>query len=543
MKKCFALTLALLMIIAVFVGCGKKKATIDDETSPDANVAETTTAETETRANPFGGTADPAVSVDLTSPDDDKSIPELLDPENFEGADIPDDRDYGGYKFNVLCDTSNVNKEFLAESDGELIKDAVIARQNYIEEFVAIDFALTETLGGYNNMEGYASEIESASGAGTPYDLALAYNLIPPVVAAKGLSRDLADSDNLNLVKTEKPYWGKEIKKEIMIGGRIFWMSDNSSWNNIRNMLCMYVNTEYFSRINEGYSKSDLYTMVKNGTWTMENLLLLIENSYDDTNVDKEGADDLDSFGLQAAEQQAWLDTWLYAAGFRYTQLNSEGSYDWTLGDQVVVDFIDWWQEKLNNVNIDKQDGTQYQMFLDGRAMFALSTVGMTEQNPEIEYTVLPLPLYKSSVKPSYSTPFSNTYSSWLIPRATKSEAFERSATVLELLAAEGNRRLAPVYFEIYLKKQSAAADLDMQQMFNLIRNCITFDLGYLYGSSLTVEDLNGSDTRSEVFIALRRTWAGNGTGAYANISVVWGSIKNTATTKLNDLMVDILEY
>ena len=112
----------------------------------------------------------------------------------------------------------------------------------------------------------------------------------------------------------------------------------------------------------------------------------------------------------------------------------------------------------------------------------------------------------------------------------------------VEAVLARGNRRLAPAYFEIYLNRQSAAADLDMQKMFNLIRNCITFDLGYLYGSSLTVENL-GSDGYSEVFIALRRTWAGDGTGAYSNISVVWACIKSTATTKLNNLMVDILDY
>ena len=546
-KKVLALVLALLMITAVFAGCKKKKTTLDDESSETPSEAETTTEakdDDETEGpNPFDQTADPNVTFDDTNYMDTMDMTDLLNPDMHEGADIPADRDYDGYTFTVLCDVTNMNKEFIAESDGELIKDAVIQRQEYIEEFVNIDFNLVETEGGYNNMEGYAAEIESASGAGTPYDLGLAYNLIPPVVAAKGLSKDLAESDNLNLVDTEKPYWGKEIKQEIMIGGRIFWMSDNSSWNNIRNMLCMYVNIEYFTRINTTATKEDLYKMVDNGTWTIDNMLLLIQNSYENTNAEDPEADDLDSYGLQAAEGAAWLDNWIYAAGFRYTKLNSQGTYDWTLGDQTIINFIDEWQDKLHtNENIDKQDGTQYKMFKEQRAMFALSTVGMTEQNLEFEYTVLPLPLYNSSIKGTYSTPFSNTYSSWLIPKAAKSEAFERSATVLELLAAEGNRRLAPVYFEIYLKRQSAAADENMARMFNVIRNCITFDLGYLYGSSLTVENL-GSDGFSEVFIALRRTWAGDGTGAYSNIATVWAGIKNTATTKLNNLMFDILDY
>ena len=549
-KKILALVLALITITASFAGCQKKKTSIDDETTDTVGetTVETTEGEDEEEESKdlnFG--TDSSVIVDDTSIYDELTIEQLLQPENFQGSDIPDDRDYHGYEFKVLTDTTNVRYEFVAESDGELIKDAVINRQNWIEEYVNIDFVLTETLGGYGNMEGFAAEIESASGAGTPYDMALAYNLIPPVVAAKGLSRDLAESENLNLHDTKKEYWGKEIKQEIMVGGRIFWMSDNSSWNNIRQMLCVFVNLDYFSRINPTMSRSDLYNMVDSGVWTMEHMLTLAQNAYENTNFGDEktdGVDDGDMFGLQAALAGPWLDTWLYAAGFRYTKLNNRGTYDWTLADPPVVDFIDWWQETLNDDDIDKSDSTfqnDRNMFSDGRAMFALSAIRIIEFGIDLDYTVLPMPLYKSSVKSTYSTPFSNDYSSWLIPKAAKTDAFERSATVLELLAAEGNRRLAPVYFEIYLKRQTAAADDDMKRMFNVIRNCIVFDMGYLYGSVLKY-DQNG-DNPGEVFLATRRIWSGNGTGFHSNISTVWASIGQSVTTKLNNLMFDILDY
>ena len=565
-KKVLALVLALLMVTAVFVGCQKKRTPLggdstkdttasttadttndDDAVDRDTDDDETDDTDSDTKGpNPFEQSANTDVTFEATDPLDTAPIDVILDPNIHEGANIEDSRDYDGYVFTVLCDTTNVNKEFIAESDGELIKDRLIDRQNYIEEFLNIDFNLVETQGGYGNMEGYAAEIESASGAGTPYDLALAYNLIPPVVAAKGLSRDLAESENLNLLETEKPYWGKEIKEEIMIGGRIFWMSDNSSWNNIRNMLCMYVNTEYFSRVNEGATKEDLYALVENGNWTIQSLLTLIQDAYENTNTEgdgAEGADDLDSYGLQAAEGAAWLDNWVYAAGFRYTKLNAKGTYDWTLGDQSMIDFIDYWQQTIHNDNdIDKQDGTQYKMFMEGRAMFAQSELSMIEKGIEIDFTVLPMPLYDPNIKNGYSTPFSNSYSSWLIPKATKADSFERSATVLELLAAEGNRRLAPVYFEIYLKRQVAFNDEDMRRMFNIIRNSIVFDMGYLYGSVLTYEK-PGDGGYEEIFIALRRVWGSNGTGAYGNMSTLWAGMKDGVTKKLNNLMVDILDY
>ena len=330
-----------------------------------------------------------------------------------------------------------------------------------------------------------------------------------------------------------------------MVGGRIFWMSDNSSWLNMRTMLCIFVNTEFFTRINPTMDKFDLYEMVDNGVWNFENMLLLAQNSYENTNIGDEktdGVDDGDTFGLQCATHYVDLDNWLYAAGLRYTRLNNKGTYEWTLDDQTMIDFIDWWHKQIiEDDDLYKTDPNRM-MFMEGRAMFAQSELSMIEKGIEIDFTVLPMPLYDPNIKNGYSTPFSNSYSSWLIPKATKADSFERSATVLELLAAEGNRRLAPVYFEIYLKRQVAFNDEDMRRMFNIIRNSIVFDMGYLYGSVLTYEK-PGDGGYEEIFIALRRVWGSNGTGAYGNMSTLWAGMKDGVTKKLNNLMVDILDY
>ena len=566
LKKTLALVLALIMLMATMVGCSTKKTNLGsdssgtknttaatstdaDEEDPDTETESESESESELDAaiskDTIDLTANPDITVDDTSPYEELTIEQLLDPDSFQGSDIPDDRDYGGYEFKVLSDTLCSRFEFVSQSDGDLIKDAVINREKWIEEYVGIEFIVSEMEGGYYAMDGFIAEIEAASGAGSPYDIVLAWSLIPPVVAAKGLSRDLAESENLNLYNTTKEYWGKEIKKEIMVGGRIFWMSDNSSWLSVRQLLCIFVNTEYFSKVNPTMDKFDLYEMVDNGVWTMENMLLLIQNAYENTNIGDEktdGVDNGDMFGLQASTAYYDTDNWLFAAGLRYTKLNSRGSYEWTLDDQNVINFIDWWQKQLlENENIDVVDADR-KMFRDGRAMFAQASIRIIEEGIEHDFTVLPLPLYDANIKNGYSTPFSIDYTSWLIPKATKSEAFERSATVLELLAAEGNRRLAPVYFEIYLKRQVASNDEDMRRMFNIIRNSIVFDMGYLYGSILTYERPDEAGYE-EVFIALRRVWSGNGTGVYGNMSTLWAGMKSGVTKKLNNLMVDILDY
>ena len=166
----------------------------------------------------------------------------------------------------------------------------------------------------------------------------------------------------------------------------------------------------------------------------------------------------------------------------------------------------------------------------------------MIEYNLNIDFTVVPFPIYDPDIKNAYSTPILHDYGSWLIPKATKSDAFERSATVLEMLAAEGNRRIAPVYFEIYLKRQNAGHDKDMQRMFNIIRNAVVFDVGFLYGSILTYE-MPKSAGYEEIFISLRKLWHGASGSFYSSISTIWASIGATATSKMHNLMVDILDY
>ena len=546
-NKAISLLLCILMLINIFASCERSSSidTIDNETSTEAT---TTASTTDTETLP-----DTETETELES--ESESVPiTITDPPHFPGHypdypshDIPDDRDYGGYEFIILADSTVSDNEFIEEADGDLITDTIITRQEYTEEFLNVNLNIVVIDGGYRNAEKYAAEISAASGAGCPYDLALAHNLIPPVLAAKGLCRDLAESTDLHLYQTDKPYWGKNILQEIAIGGRIFWTSDNASLNNIRNMLCIFTNIEYFERINERFVEYDLYSMVYNGLWTMENMLVLAQNAYKNVSDEVEGvpvADDLDAYGIQASSSKDWLDTWFYAAGFKYTKLNANGVYEWTLNGTAETEFISWWQSKLNDNDIYKQDGTTHKMFKENRAMFALSNLGMTEE-VEVNFTVLPLPLYNAKVKDSYSTPLSDGYSSWLIPRAARTEAFHRASTVIEVMASESNRRVAPAYLEAYKRRTNSSYSNgdDMRKMFNTIRSSVVFDLGYLYGDTLSVEYIGIPNDESTVYFAIRNIWSGNGTGDYSDIETVWPKIKNTATTKLNDLMTELTEY
>ena len=214
-----------------------------------------------------------------------------------------------------------------------------------------------------------------------------------------------------------------------MIGGRIFWMSDNSSWDSVRNLLCVFVNVGFFTRANPEFDQTDLYRMVEGGAWTFENMLLFIQNTYENTNEEKPEADRKDTYGLLPGIYYYSIENWLYGAGFSLTRINSRGTYEWTIGDQSFIDFSDWWQSTVdNNINIAKESGEVAEglaTFTEERAMFTMAPFKIIEKQLELDFTVLPLPIYDPDIKNAYSTPILNDYGSWLIPKATKKDAFE----------------------------------------------------------------------------------------------------------------------
>lgn len=541
-NKTISLIMCILILISILSACTAHFNT--DETLGEANT--TTVDSSEYMQSPHVDTPDTGSSLPPEPPfyDNYHSPFDPLDPNNFEGADIPEDVDYGGYKFSILADNTLVGKEFIEESNRSIMQDALILRQEYIEDFVGIEFDIIKSNGGDNNSEAFISEISSASASGTPFDLVLAHNLVAPIAAAKGLSRDLGESAQLNIINSLKSYWGNGSNIETMVNGRIFWLSENSSWNNIRNMLCLYVNTDLLYRNTDIKDKYLLYDLVYKFEWDFETLLSLVQEFYENADasdkVPKLQFDDSYTLGLQAGGSGEWIDAWFHAAGFKYTKQTSKGTYEWTLSDQDEINFINWWQKNLNDPNIDTHGSHANNMFTDKRAMFSLSTLALAEHKLDFDFTILPLPLYDEHIKDSYSTTLVNGYSSWLIPKAVSQEAFERSSTVLELIAAEGNRRIVPAHTELYFKIQLDTYDPDIHKMLQAIRNFVVFDIGVLYGSNLSVEYIGENITITE---AIYRIWECDDTGYCSDITTVWSGIKDSASSKLNDIMVDLLDY
>lgn len=249
----------------------------------------------------------------------------LGDPyEDYENDDLPEDLDYGNEDFVILCDSAQYGKSFADTDTGDTINSAVYTRKAVVEDRLNIALKVEREEGAYNGMDDFVRALEQG---GEAYDLVLAYNLTPATMAVQGLICDMSDTAYLNF---SKPWWSGTLLENVTINGNVYFTGDNSSWNNLRNMLAVFVDKELFSKNHPDMDINTLYDMVENNEWTMEAMFELIEGTYQDTSTPGEvtGAD---TFGLSMGNE-VWTEAWYFAAGFQVLNQNESGEWRFNIG-------------------------------------------------------------------------------------------------------------------------------------------------------------------------------------------------------------------
>lgn len=492
-RRLLPLLLVSLMLVGMFAACA-------NTTTPPADTKETTAT-----TNGGGIIIDPG---DGTTEDD-------VDPYygKYTKDDLPEDLNYGDKTFTILCDMDQYRKSFVETDTGDTIGSALYSRSERVQERLGVSLNVERFKGGYSEMASFTQKMKAGAGL---YDLVLSYNLTPATMAIQGLIRDLTSTEYLNF---DKPWWSQELLNNVSINGRVFFTADNSSWNNLRNMLGIFVDKNLFLKNHEDMTIDDLYDLVENNQWTMEKMFELTEGCYHDDG-DSVVSTLTDTFGLSAGHS-VWTESWYFAAGFVTLKQNDAGEWNFSMIEKTAGDFISWFQSKMYGSNdCVNYDSSQYRLFKEGRVQFYLSAISMVEQELEQPFAVLPQPKYNAQTQERYSTHFSNTYDMYVIPNGASDP--DMSSAVLECLASEAYRRIAPAYFENYLKKRNAS-DERLKDMYDILRAGIVFDPGVLFGE-LFVADSN------PVYFVRR---ALNKYSGYENIETKW-------TTDVNKQYLDI---
>ncbi len=378
--------------------------------------------------------------------------------------------------FRILGCSEQKSQYYTDEKGNDVVANAIYERNLTVEERLNVEFEWTFEKGNWSNRTSFVQKIQSTSAGGDAYDATMCYNLIPYVMAVQGLAENLYGAEYFDFTA---PWWPSVYMSEALLNDTIFGLVESCSKGTLRNMCGVFFNNDLL----EARKMTSPYDMVAANEWTFDNMMSLIKDSYQDLN-DNGRKDKGDFFGVSTGTQPK-MDSWFYGMGYRMSALDGNGNLTLLLGDPSITEAVETLTKAINTQDFYRYDeNTHGDMFVEERAILYMTSVLLADsrlKDLEINYGIVPTPKLNSDQKEYYNH-VSNSHDAWAVPVSGK--GVDLSSAVIECMASESYRQVDPVYYETCIKLRYAP-DERLGDMYDLIRESITFDFVYLFSASM----------------------------------------------------------
>lgn len=448
-QRLFAALLAALMLTALFAACGGKDdaAEIPQETqAADATTAETTEEDTVYR------------------------------------ADIPEDTDFGGYNFRFLhwFNTGweeRINKDLVAEEmNGDFLNDAVYERNRNVEELLNIKItSQLEELGSIG------SKVQKAVSAGDDsWDAVYIRLYEAPTYLSGGIFMNYNDIPTIDLTS---PWWDQSSVEQLSIDNQLYLIASDINVIDKNATAGMAFNKSYA----ESYGLPDLYSLVKDGKWTLDKTEELYQNAARDLDGNGEmGIEDQYGF-LSKADAMTFF---FHGSGGRFITKDENDLPVFTFpneknftvtGDiiEMTTDYNIYFNQHYYDTSV-VSDQAYTKMFENGQGLFFLLRLDDIEfmRASETDFGVLPIPKYSEDQDTYYSTVSQHTCGLMSIPVTISDPS--RDGIILDALAAESKNLVQPAFYEVNLQGKYTR-DNESGEMLEIILANRVYDLGCIY--------------------------------------------------------------
>ena len=412
--------------------------------------------------------------AEKTKDKDAESTADLYDEEGFLRDQLPGDLDFNKVVRIVVSDNQK-GQVYALEQSENVISNAIYKRGLTVEERLGIEIEWHPMDATWNdNRAIFFQHIQSTSNSGDAYDACCLYNLMPGALAATGSLENLGETKYLDLTA---PWWPSNFVEEIMINNTLYSLVENSSRGTLMNIHGTFFNEDLIDK----YDMESPYQMVKDNTWTFANMMAMVKGTWSD--MDNDGVKDEDDFFGVMTGTEAKIETWFYGMGNKYATKNAEGMPEMLMSD---VTYMTNWLDEFNAATAtndfliwDKKGHAV--SFFEERAIFYMSAIRLVDKGVSagvtMNYGVVPVPK-KDSNQDKYYTNVANTHDMWCVP--LNADDMDVSSALLECMASQAYRQVAPVYFDQCIKLRYAPSP-ELAEMYDLIRSSIVFDFCSLY--------------------------------------------------------------
>lgn len=442
--KLIALMLALVMLVTAFASCGGGKTPEETTASkPSSNEEKTTAAKTEE-----------------------------IETEPEYKPDIEQKNYNDEFYFWIMGDVNPVGYYWVKESQNDAMSDAVYNRQEQVRKYLGVDIFGSDTESENNYVAPFQNAVKNKDGS---VDLLIShvYYGIEGFVTGNYIT----DFNDIPEIDLDAPYWKLQFMEDIGINGHLYLGFGDL---NILYTHVITFNKELLAKYEDAMDE-DIYSMVENYRWTLDQMINLASLAYIDTNSN--GKSDDDWFGIVGYQSVPFVG-FMHASNINIVDVDEKGNY-------VLGFYTDSTKQRMSDLvdkiyNLTRTDYAcfkkdySYPGMVTGRSLMEVSgTPWLTGYlSSDVDFGIVPFPMYDEAQKDvGYR---SLQWGGYLCVPSYLEDATMVGETV-EMMSYYSSD-VANVYYEKLLGKQVADAPQD-RRMLQIVWDSVCSDFGQTYFS------------------------------------------------------------
>lgn len=431
--------------------------------------------------------------VGTEKPIESQEGPKYTYDENGYIRDNLPELNYGYDNVNMLHWNSG-KEEYTTKEGSDVISNALYNRVLNLESRLKCYLTIEYANGDWNSRSDFINKVYNDVQTGAPtYDIVSQYSFVAPVLTMYGCYRNLNEIGNLDL---DMPWWNQDIRASVQLGDKLYFETGDIAPTTIYMTYVIFFNSNRI--VNYGYTAEELYQLVLDRKWTLEELERLVLLAYEDKNGNSV-ADDGDFFGIQVSDNVHY-DSLFYGAGMKIF-INDQNSGKYILSPDFVGMKTTTLLSDCTRIFHNEASHVEGSSFRDDSALFMLGNIGHVTGSlakVDFNYGILPIPMYDENQK-EYASTLAVPYSMYAVPYLCKD--YDRSGAVMEALASDAYRRVTPAIFEEGLKVRYSKEERNAQ-VYDILRDTLVFDIGRLWGEQVNAFPLFRNA------LAQKRDWA-----------------------------------
>ncbi len=381
--------------------------------------------------------------------------------------------DMDGYNFRILTRKNHLKKQVVTEETGDTVQDAVYRRNETVKNYFNIEIT------GVEGADDYAGDALNSILAGDDqYDIIFAHGRTAFNYA---LQNTVVNFNEVETIKLDKEWWYKDVIDSCEVNGYLYVLDGDISTEGIGKAATVFFNKRIFDELGLEYP----YQLVLDDKWTFDEFSKLVKQGSKDLNGDGVIKEADDQFGFYTRDWYSPIFI-LYSGGQRIYSKDARGLPKLSLNSAKTVQIYSKYFALANSedvfLQIEKTREATTNLFTDGRAMFADGSLESAQSMRSMndDFGIVPFP--KFSNDDTYTTLVNGAGSLMVMPNTVPD--YEKSGKIIEALCTIGNRDVIPAYYDVSLKTKFSR-DYESEQMIDIIKDTLTYDLGYLSGSAL----------------------------------------------------------